>query len=726
MRPRRLPSWLASTIVVVMLTAIWGVVRLWMFRETALPLTYVVPMLVCVWTRRRWQVWGMAAVFVGLAALKIFWLVPGDAVLPRNDALIFGTTVFNVLAGGVVIHLIIALRATLDERNERLAAQNAELEAQAEELAQQNEEIKVQSEELAQQNEEIEAQSEELAGQNEELQAINERLGVREEILQSLLESTRAPESGLAALHDMCRRALHAVGKPAACIAVLRDDGDWLRVKTQATIGDGAEAPGEWPRAGSIASVVLAQEKTAYISDLAQQPELAAPLGATHRLRSMLATPLRVVGRPYGLVVALSESPTHWTQEQFQILEWVAAQCGLITEGIRWHRVLVERTRELEAANHAKDQFLAMLSHELRTPLTPVLAAAGVLELDERLPADVREDLRMIRRNVAIQSRLVDDLLDLTRLGRGKVELEEQDLDLTALLQETAVIVSPDLDAKDQVLDLQLTATEGRRVRGDGARLQQVFWNLLKNAIKFSPAKATIRLITRSVDGAEPRVTVSVVDEGIGIEARHLERIFLPFEQAADVGKQRTGDGGLGLGLAIAKAIVGLHRGAIEAKSAGAGRGATFTVELPAIAANAMPLPGAAASRNPLPPGGGGRILLVEDHGDTGRVIARLLRNSGYAVEHAETAAAALQLFGDGSFDLVVSDLGLPDESGLVLMKKLRALRPDLAGICLSGYGMEDDLKACREAGFSEHLTKPVDMQRLRAAIARVTARGAG
>jgi CheY-like chemotaxis protein len=408
------------------------------------------------------------------------------------------------------------------------------------------------------------------------------------------------------------------------------------------------------------------------------------------------------------------------------VLEWIAAQCGLVTESIRWQRTMAQRARELEEANQAKDHFLAMLSHELRTPLTPVLAAAGELENDERIPDDAREDLKMMRRNVAIQSRLVDDLLDVTRLGRGKLDVNAEHLDFAALLRETAVIVAPDLDARDQSIDLQINGADGCQVFGDGPRLQQVFWNLLKNAIKFSPAKAQIRVAMRRVNEPQPKIQVDVSDDGVGIEPANLARIFRPFEQVMAAGKQRGSDGGLGLGLAIAKALVELHNGTIVVTSDGIGCGATFRVELP-LAVNAPPCrekgSGGNGAGSPAPRRSGLKILLVEDHGDTGRVLARLLRNFGYAVEHAETATTALELFERGNFELVVSDLGLPDESGLELMKKLRARQPQLAGICLSGYGMEDDLAACRAAGFAEHLTKPVDMQRLHAAIIRVSHR---
>lgn len=719
-----LPSTPRSLLVVLALTAAWGGLRLWVFRESLLPLTYVLPLLVCVWTRRAWQLWGMAAVFALMAAAKNFWLLPPGVLSDVEDWTFFLTTLLNILAGATVVQVIIVLRARLDERNARLVEQNAELEAQAEELAQQNEEIKAQAEELAQQNEEIESQAEELTGQNEELHAANERLAQREEILQGLLESTRRPETGFAALRDVCRRALHALGAPAECIAILRLDPDRLRVKVQASDGGGLSVPEEWPLAGTIAQVVLAENKTAYLSDLAKEPALASPFGASAGVGSLLATPLRVAGEHYGVVVAVSARPAHWSQEQFRILEWVAAQSGLIAEGIRWQKAAVARTREIEAANRAKDQFLAMLSHELRTPLTPVLAAAGVLAQDERLPAEVREDLRMIGRNVAIQSRLVDDLLDLTRLGRGKLELDTQPLELAGLLRETAAIVAPDLDARDQTLALDLAGVNGAQVLGDGPRLQQVFWNLLKNAVKFSPRQARIAVVARPAERGD-RVVVEVTDEGIGVDPADLERIFQPFEQAAADGKQRGNDAGLGLGLAIAKALVELHQGTISVRSAGLGQGATFAVDLPLTTPREASPTKSGASRAPLAGAEAKapwRILLVEDHGDTGRVLARLLRNAGYVVEHAEHARGALERFREQSFDVVISDLGLPDESGLVLMGRLRELDPTLPGICLSGYGMEDDLEACRAAGFAEHLTKPVDMQRLHAAIARVRA----
>jgi CheY-like chemotaxis protein len=290
--------------------------------------------------------------------------------------------------------------------------------------------------------------------------------------------------------------------------------------------------------------------------------------------------------------------------------------------------------------------------------------------------------------------------------------------------------VESERNAKQQGLEMRLERLEGCVVAGDAARLQQVFWNLLKNAVKFSPPGSRI-VVSGSPSEADPRsVAIDVSDNGIGIDSADLERIFLPFEQVASEGKRRgsgTGHGlGLGLGLGIAKAIAELHSGSIRVFSEGAGKGARFTVELP-LAAQHTPraeapqeAPPEPAARGPVPPL---RILLVEDHADTSRAMARLLKRAGNTVETAENAAAAAALFRDKPFDLVISDLGLPDESGLELMRKLRAAKSGILGICLSGYGTEDDLRDCRDAGFSEHLTKPVDMGRLQAAISRVVSK---
>lgn len=709
------PPPLLATTVVVLLVALWGYLRLIAFADTFVPLTYVIPLLVGAWTCRRWHVWGMAAIFIAFTFLKAGALNNDGSPLVWGERLFVSATFFNIVIGAGIVHLLIRYRERLAEKTATVLAQNAELEAQAEELMQQNEEIRAQSEELAQQNEEINAQAEELARQNEELHQSNDRLGIREQLLQGLLESSRGSDEN--ALTTLCRNALAILGAPANHVALLERHGEGLlQVSAQAATAGLGDLPAAWPLERALAGLVLANDRTAYVSDLDTQPELSAPFPAGGAIRSLLVTPLRIEGTPAGVLAVTSAGPAHWTDEQFQLIEWIATMCGHFTKSIRSRAALQERTRQLESASHAKDEFLAMLSHELRTPLTPVLAAAGVLATDPRLPEEAREDLAMIRRNVTIQSRLIDDLLDLTRIERRKLDLNVQPCVPAALLRDAATIVGPDLDARGQRVTVHCALPEKWRIPGDPARLQQVLWNLLQNATKFSPPQSHIQLTARLLPGETARIELAVEDEGPGVPAAECERIFHPFEQIRN-GRRIGRDSGLGLGLAIARAIVELHDGTLQVGPGAGGRGARFTANLPLVPAGETAPPGHPAVEPAVPEALS--ILLVEDHTDTGRVISQLLKGAGHDVIHATTATEALERFRRSRFNLIISDIGLPDESGLVLMKKLRALQPGLAGICMTGYGMESDQQACFAAGFGEHLAKPVDVQRLHAAINR-------
>lgn len=375
----------------------------------------------------------------------------------------------------------------------------------------------------------------------------------------------------------------------------------------------------------------------------------------------------------------------------------------------------VQATRKaLEAASAAKDEFLAALSHELRTPLTPVLLTANAMAVDPSLPEELRSDLEMIRRNVELEARLIDDLLDLTRITRGKLQISPRPADLHDILATALDICQSDTAAKRLRFVTRLKATR-HHISAETVRIQQVFWNLIRNAVKFTPASGTITVATknqRAARGMPPAVVITVTDTGIGISADARKRIFNAFEQGSvEINRQF---GGLGLGLTITRQLVELHGGTIAVDSRGPGRGSIFTVTLPTI-----PAPSKLHAPDQPPPARNGRslrILLVEDHDDTRRNMMRLLTALHHTVFPAHNAATALRQASKETFDLVVSDIGLPDESGLDLMKKLRS-RHNLTGICLSGYGMEDDIVRSREAGFSEHLTKPINFQRLEQAI---------
>jgi PAS domain S-box-containing protein len=383
-----------------------------------------------------------------------------------------------------------------------------------------------------------------------------------------------------------------------------------------------------------------------------------------------------------------------------------------ITERKRAEEQLFEAKRIAEAASHSKDKFLAALSHELRTPLTPVLMAVAAMDLDSDLAPELRDDIAMIRRNVELEAKLIDDLLDLSLALSGKLRLDLEIVELNEAVHHVCEICRPFVLEKGINLHCDLP-NPGPLVKADAARLQQVLWNLLKNATKFTPEGGDISVIVSLP--VENRVRLQVRDSGIGIAPNILPCIFDAFEQGEeDITREF---GGMGLGLAITKNLVELHRGTIRAESGGAKQGSTFTIEFPLVSKNtdehARPADSMSGSDEML------RILFVDDNADTAFVLSKFLTASGHVVKTAGSAAAALELASKEPFDIIVSDIGLPDVNGYELMKRIRAFYP-IQGIAMSGYGMEDDLRKSREAGFSDHIVKPASLSQLERSIHRL------
>jgi two-component system CheB/CheR fusion protein len=369
-----------------------------------------------------------------------------------------------------------------------------------------------------------------------------------------------------------------------------------------------------------------------------------------------------------------------------------------------------------DQANRAKDHFLAVLSHELRTPLTPVVMGVSMLQDRSDLAPAARETLEMIGRNVQMEARLIDDLLDVSRIARSKMELQKQRVELCTIIQRAVEVCKPDIEARSLHFGVDIGLAAPYWVEADVSRLQQVFWNLLKNAIKFTPHGGCVGIRCRP---NEKYVVAEVNDSGIGMEPEALTRVFNAFEQAERSITRQFG--GLGLGLAISKALVEMHGGTIEAHSEGRDKGATFRVRLPLTASAAQPeVPAHAAAPmravRPL------RILQVEDHGVTAKMMRMVLAKEGHTVETAGDVATALELAGQRPFDLLISDLGLPDGSGHDLMRVLRSRGHNFPGIALSGYGQEEDIRRSYEAGFAAHLTKPASREALIEAVASFTA----
>ncbi|MDQ6859974.1 MAG: response regulator, partial [Verrucomicrobiota bacterium] len=425
--------------------------------------------------------------------------------------------------------------------------------------------------------------------------------------------------------------------------------------------------------------------------------------------KSCSVVPIRTLDRVVGAIVMFSTTEQRVCDPiELTLAEELGQRAALALENGRLYEVAQAARSEAERANLAKDRFLAMLSHELRTPLTPVLTTLLGLE-HETLPEQVRPALEMIRRNVELEARLIDDLLDLTRISKGKVQLSLEIVDAHVLLRSALEICQSEIDQKKLTLELQLAA---KRVslEADPARLQQIFWNLIKNAVKFTAEGGRLTICTSNT--ASDDFCLEVTDSGIGIDPEFLPKIFKAFEQG-----EQARQGGLGLGLAITKALVETHQGRITAASAGRGKGASFTAAFPLsaqeVGRSSNGSSSTPAERKSL------RILLVEDHEDTNRSLTQLLRRRGYDVRPAHNIARAVEVAAEHQFDVLVSDIGLPDGSGVDLMQKLSANGP-IFGIALTGFGMEEDIRRSHDGGFDHHLIKPVDLNRLDAIIQQV------
>ena len=345
-------------------------------------------------------------------------------------------------------------------------------------------------------------------------------------------------------------------------------------------------------------------------------------------------------------------------------------------------------------------------------PLTPIVAAVRLLEMRQTLPADAQPTLELIRRNVELEARLIDDLLDLTSIARGKLSLNFANVVLESLMTSALDMSSSDLRSKGLTLETTQDAAS-TLVFGDGARLQQIVWNLMKNAVKFTPPGGRIAVRTWNPDHAT--IALSVTDSGIGISEEALPRIFSAFEQADD--SITRAFGGLGLGLAIAGTLAQKHGGTLTAQSEGRDKGARFTLTLPLVKASADDLAVPSDERASDEIVRSLNVLLVEDNEYTSSAMAQVLEVLGHRVGVASNVAEALALASTESFDLLVSDIGLPDGSGLEVARAWTRLQPGKPSVAITGYGMDEDIRRCHEAGFLDHLTKPVNFARLEALI---------
>jgi len=417
--------------------------------------------------------------------------------------------------------------------------------------------------------------------------------------------------------------------------------------------------------------------------------------------------PLLVDDRLVGVIALFARRPL--SDDTLQAMASISNGIALAIER-RWAE------QALAEAARAKDHFLAVLSHELRTPLTPVLMAVTAMLDNSKMCPSCRPTLVMIRNNVELEARLIEDLLDLSRIARGKMTYHFETADIHVLIRQAVEICRGDLLAKDHHLVLDLAASE-QHVHADPTRLEQVIWNLVANAVQYTPEGGRIVIRTQSDQG---RLVVEVADNGIGIDPKFLPLLFDAFERGKEAVVNHSG--GLGLGLAISRSIIEAHGGTLVAASNGRGQGSTFTLELATVAT-----PGDSAlqpAAPTAPPGRALRILLAEDNRATAQVMADVLRKKDHEVTMVTCLKRALEA-ASGEFDVVVSDIELGDGSGLELMRYICASEAghNTPGIALSGYATEEDVQQSLAAGFTIHLAKPVTLTTLESAIHQVTAR---
>jgi signal transduction histidine kinase len=385
------------------------------------------------------------------------------------------------------------------------------------------------------------------------------------------------------------------------------------------------------------------------------------------------------------------------------------ALAAAMAERRRAEAAIEQQKAAVETANRTKDKFLAMLSHELRTPLTPVIAALDALETDAAQSEESKASLAMIRRNVELESQLIADLLDLTRIAKDKLELKFDSIDAHQAILNVVEICRAEANAKNLHVHPDLRAG-AHHVSADTAKFQQIIWNLVKNAIKFTGENGEITI--SSSNPAPQTFVITVRDTGIGVEPDIMERIFDPFEQG-EVSFQRR-FGGLGLGLAISKSLAQAHGATLVARSEGRDRGTTFVLTMRTVPAQQPPVKPAAPPLETRTL----RILLVDDHRDTCTALERLLVRRGHLVAAAHNVRSAMEAAVRHQFDLLISDIALPDGTGMELMMQLRAIC-GIPGIAISGFGNNGDIEKSLQAGFSEHLVKPVKLEKLQAAMER-------
>jgi PAS domain S-box-containing protein len=521
-----------------------------------------------------------------------------------------------------------------------------------------------------------------------------------------------------------CQVGAQAMEAFTGALWLARADGDLELVCSWGTLVDVIDRYRVITREDPLlpANVVMRTGEAIWVeteADCREQAPTAYPSAkADGRVSSFGCVPMLLGGAPAG-VMSFSHPLGHrYDDDERAFFLTVAQHCGQALERARLLDEARAATEAAQAASRVKDEFLAMLGHELRNPLAPILTALQVMTREES--SGLRER-GVIERQVRHLSRLVDDLLDVSRITTGRIVVEKETLDLGRVIASAAEMTRPLVEARGHTLSVD--APPGLLAFGDETRLAQVFGNLLTNAARYTPDRGHLSIAARREKG---ELVVVVRDDGAGISAELLPRVFELFQQGPQA--PHRPQGGLGLGLAIVKSLVELHGGHVSIASPGPGQGSTVTVRLPAAGAEARLAepaiaPDAPASVAPPSQTAGTRVMIVDDNVDAAELLTMALAMVGYDARMAHDAVSAIALAGEFSPQLAVLDLGLPGMDGVELGGKLRSRDPALRLVAVTGYGQPKDRARTLDAGFQEHLVKPVDLDRLESVIARLLER---
>jgi PAS domain S-box-containing protein len=583
-------------------------------------------------------------------------------------------------------------------------------------------------------------------GTNTDIHALREMkdaVASEKRVLEKIATGAPLPE----ALEEIARGAEAQSSEGMLCsILVLDEAGERLRHGAAPSLPEAYNQAidGEpiGPSVGSCGTAAF-QRRPVFVTDIANDPlwEGYKGLAAAHGLAACCSTPvIGSDGTVLGTVAMYYREPHHPGPHDVELIQSATRLAGIVLE-----RELVDRRlrqsleaeqaarAEAERAGRMKDEFLATLSHELRTPLTAILGWTRILRLKPDLSGDILQGVDVIERNARAQTTIIQDLLDMSAIISGKVRLSVQPVDLPALVQAALDTAMPAAQAKQIRIESALDPEAGLPITGDPSRLQQVLWNLLTNAVKFTPREGRIRVVLERV-GAQVEVRVS--DSGAGIAPEFLPHVFDRFRQADASTTRRYG--GLGLGLSIVKQLVELHGGSVSASSEGPGRGATFVVTLPVSPVSQEMAPAAASvppspSSPPAAPAetyaevAGLRVLLVDDDADAREMVKRLLEERRSVVATAGSAEEALRLLRESQFDVLISDIGMPGEDGHALIRQVRSLGPEAGGdvpaVALTAYARPEDRTKAMRAGYQVHAAKPVEPGALFSLIARLARR---